>query len=331
MSCLSADVDLAKRFCHAATVQRTQRIPKLEDSVRRDVSVVGGGLAGLSAAIEFADHGHSTVVFKAKEVAWEASGRNGGQALAGLTCDQATIEARRIWRMTFEAIALFQERCMRFNIARDWQNGYLSLAVNTRKGRAMRQRQDHAQAEYAFKMQWIDNVDMPSWIASPCLHSGAFDTTSGRLNALKYSLDHRMLCGGRVICNTSTPRDRETGMQQRMATTCPQLKNTRIDHSWGGFVDIFMNCEPDFGRLKPTAGSGNTKGRANVYYLQGFSGHGLAPTGLSGKPVAMAIDGYAKRFGTFSRIQHRRFRSGKLLRKPALVAGMAHHRLRDML
>ena len=85
MSCLSADVDLAKRSCDAATLQRTQRISKFEDSMRRDVAAAGGGLAGLSAAIEFADRSYRTVVFKTKKVAWEASARNGGQALAGLT------------------------------------------------------------------------------------------------------------------------------------------------------------------------------------------------------------------------------------------------------
>jgi gamma-glutamylputrescine oxidase len=143
--------------------------------------------------------------------------------------------------------------------------------------------------------------------------------------------DHRMLYGGRVSYSTNTPRDLQANMQKRMATTFPQLKNTRTEYSWGGFVDISMNRAPDFGRLKPVAGSGSNKGPANVYYLQGFSGHGLALTGLAGKLVAEAIDGNAKRFDTFSRLKHRRFPGGKFLRTPALVAGMAYYRLRDML
>jgi gamma-glutamylputrescine oxidase len=441
MSFLSVDVDLAKKSYYAATVQRTQSFPKLEENLSCDVAVVGGGLAGLSAAIELADRGYSVVVLEAKEVGWGASGRNGGQALAGLACDQATIEAqlgmgeaRRIWSMTLEAIALIQERCNRFQIACDWQGGYLSLAVNARKAEALRQWHDHMQTEYAFKTQWIDPADMAQWIDSPRFHSGVFDTTSGHLNPLKYSLglasaaaslgvkiyehstvkaltqgdtvrlktefgevrasdvllagnvylqdlapvlqprimpvgtyivtsealdpalaqslipskaavcdtnfvldyfrptpDHRMLYGGRVSYSTNTPRDLEASMQKRMATTFPRLKNTRIEYSWGGFVDISMNRAPDFGRLKPVASSGNTKGPANVYYLQGFSGHGLALTGLAGKLVAEAIDGNAKRFDTFSRLKHRSFPGGKFLRTPALVAGMAYYRLRDML
>ncbi len=76
----------------------------------------------------------------------------------------------------------------------------------------------------------------------------------------------------------------------------PQLRDARIEHAWGGYVDITMNRAPDFGRIEP-----------DVYYLQGFSGHGIALTGLAGKLVAEAIAGTAERFDVFARIPHRDF------------------------
>jgi gamma-glutamylputrescine oxidase len=85
-------------------------------------------------------------------------------------------------------------------------------------------------------------------------------------------------------------------------------------------------CAPDFGRL-PNQG----RHAANVYYLQGFSGHGLALAGLAGKLVAEAITGDASRMDVFARIKHRAFPGGKWLRTPALVLGMAWYRLRDMI
>jgi gamma-glutamylputrescine oxidase len=69
----------------------------------------------------------------------------------------------------------------------------------------------------------------------------------------------------------------------------------------------------------------------NVYYLQGFSGHGLALTGLAGRLVAEAMAGDASRFDVFARLRHRAFPGGTRLRTPALVLGMAWYRLRDML
>jgi gamma-glutamylputrescine oxidase len=68
----------------------------------------------------------------------------------------------------------------------------------------------------------------------------------------------------------------------------------------------------------------------NVYYLQGFSGHGLALTGLAGRVVAEAMCGDAARFDLFARLRHRPFPGGPYLRTPALVLGMAWYRLRDL-
>jgi gamma-glutamylputrescine oxidase len=89
---------------------------------------------------------------------------------------------------------------------------------------------------------------------------------------------------------------------------------------WGGFVDITMNQAPDFGRLD-----------RNIYYLQGFSGHGLALAVMAGRMVAETITGHAERFDLLARIKHHRFPGGTLLRTPALVLGMLYYRLRDLL
>jgi gamma-glutamylputrescine oxidase len=105
-----------------------------------------------------------------------------------------------------------------------------------------------------------------------------------------------------------------------MAKVFPELRHTPVEYLWGGFVDISMNRAPDFGRLDD-----------NLYYLQGFSGHGVALTGLAGQLVAQAVAGQAEQFDLFAKLQHRRFPGGPLLRMPSLVLGTLYHRLRDVL
>lgn len=140
------------------------------------------------------------------------------------------------------------------------------------------------------------------------------------LDYFRFSADHRMLFGGRVSYSTQTPANLRTRMAQRMAKVFPQLSAAKVDFLWGGFVDISMNRAPDFGRLG-----------SNVYYLQGFSGHGVALTGLAGQLVAQAVAGQAEHFDVFAKLQHHNFPGGPLLRTPSLVLGMLFHRLKDRL
>ena len=134
------------------------------------------------------------------------------------------------------------------------------------------------------------------------------------------SADHRLLFGGRANYSGLSRFDAPEATRQRMLKVFPQLADVKIGFAWGGEVDITLNRAPDFGRLAP-----------NVYFLQGFSGHGIVLTGIAGKLVAEAISGTAERFDVFARIPHQAFPGGMALRRPALVLAMMYYRLRDML
>jgi len=59
----------------------------------------------------------------------------------------------------------------------------------------------------------------------------------------------------------------------------------------------------------------------NLYYLQGFSGHGVALTGLAGQMVAQAVAGQAERFDVFAQLEHRSFPRWALAAHTQLGAG----------
>ena len=433
---LASEQRLIHNSYYTASINAKPHYPSLEEDVVVDVCVVGAGLAGLSAAIELADRGYSVLVLEAETVGWGASGRNGGQIIAGLACEQSVIEkalgfdaSRKTWDVTLAALDLVRERIKRFDINCDLVNGFLGVAVGERKGAALREWYEDMSKRYHYDAdtEWIEPYAIQKWINSPRFHSGYHDRNSGHLHPLNYTLglargaasigvricehspvrtmssgepailrtdngsvkarfvvlagnmylpevapklapalarrimpvgtyiigseqidpalvatltpsksavcdsnfvldyfrfsaDHRMLFGGRVSYSTMTPTNLKEDMKRRMQLVFPQLADTKVEYSWGGFVDITMNRAPDFGRVAP-----------NVYYLQGFSGHGVALTGMSGKLVAEAIGGQAERFDLMSRIPHHDFPGGKLLRTPALVLGMLWYRMRDAL
>ncbi|AQS84117.1 MAG: FAD-binding oxidoreductase [Acetobacter aceti] len=59
-----------------------------------DVAIIGGGYTGLSTALHLAEKGLTCVVLESHGIGWGASGRNGGQVIAGLKYDPDDLIAR---------------------------------------------------------------------------------------------------------------------------------------------------------------------------------------------------------------------------------------------
>ena len=433
-SLLQSDTQLNQRSYYEASVERPAVQPPLQGAVRADVLVVGGGFAGLSAALELAQRGQRVVLLEADRVGSGASGRNGGQFIVGYASGQGEFEsqlgpadAKRAWDMSLQAIELIDRRIAEHQIECDAVKGYLYVADSARKARALLADLETQQRIYGLTCDVATGADVKRLIDSPIYQAAAYETLSGHLHPLKYALgllgaaraagvevyersavtalsqdaqgvtaataqgkvsarlavlagnctlpefgpqvaphihprimpvgtyiigtaplseaqcrqlipsnsavcdnnflldyfrfsaDHRLLFGGRASYTTQTPANLKGVMQQRLAQVFPSLRDVPIDFVWGGFVDISMNRAPDFGRVGD-----------KVYYLQGFSGHGVALTGLAGQLVAEAIAGQSERFDVFARLQHRDFPGGPLLRTPTLALGMWWHRMRDV-
>ncbi|WP_366553215.1 NAD(P)/FAD-dependent oxidoreductase [Aquibaculum sediminis] len=140
------------------------------------------------------------------------------------------------------------------------------------------------------------------------------------LDYFRRSDDHRLLFGGRVSYSKLEPANLRSSMRRAMLKVFPQLSEVQIDSAWGGFVGITRERTPDLGRLTPS-----------LYYAQGFSGQGVALTGIAGRVLAEAIAGQAERYDLFACLPHSSFPGGPLLRTPSLVLAMLWFRLQDLL
>jgi len=135
----------------------------------------------------------------------------------------------------------------------------------------------------------------------------------------RLSADRRLLFGGGERYSTQPPADIKAFVKPYMLRVYPQLAGKRIEFGWGGMLAITVSRLPHVGRLD------------NVFYAHGYSGQGVAVTGIIGKLIAEAVAGTAERFDVFASIRHQTFPGGTLLRHPLLVAAMLWYAMRDRL
>ena len=154
------------------------------------------------------------------------------------------------------------------------------------------------------------------------LISGRFGVHDTRfvVNYYRISDDHRLLFGGGENYRPGFPKDIGKFVRPYMLKIFPQLKDVGIDYAWGGTLSVTVNRLPHLGRLEP-----------NVYFGQGYSGHGISTANFAGKVIAEAVAGVSGRFDVFAGLPTHTFPGGTMLRYPGMVLGMLYYTLKDRL
>ncbi|EIT9379072.1 FAD-binding oxidoreductase [Escherichia coli] len=140
------------------------------------------------------------------------------------------------------------------------------------------------------------------------------------LDYYRLTADNRLLYGGGVVYGARDPDDVERLVVPKLLKTFPQLKGVKIDYRWTGNFLLTLSRMPQFGRLD-----------TNIYYMQGYSGHGVTCTHLAGRLIAELLRGDAERFDAFANLPHYPFPGGCTLRVPFTAMGAAYYSLRDRL
>jgi len=140
------------------------------------------------------------------------------------------------------------------------------------------------------------------------------------VNYYRFTDDKRFLFGGRESYSVGFPSDISTALVARMEGLFPQLKGVAVTHVWGGSLGITMPRLPHVARVGD-----------RVLSAAGFSGHGVALSGMAGRVMAEAVMGQEEGLATFQSLDIPRFPGGTLLRAPLLTLAMTWYAMRDRL
>jgi glycine/D-amino acid oxidase-like deaminating enzyme len=141
------------------------------------------------------------------------------------------------------------------------------------------------------------------------------------LDYYRLSADKRLLFGGLSNYSGLDPVNATGVMRAKMKKVFPSLGDVKIDYSWSGRMGISVRRMPQIGRIK----------NSNVLYISGYSGHGVAPTHMTGRILAEAVDGDTRRFDIMDKMFHMPWPGGKLFRRPAMAMGMMWYKALDAL
>ena len=140
------------------------------------------------------------------------------------------------------------------------------------------------------------------------------------LDYYRLSADKRMLFGGRFNYSGKIPSDEriKVEIKKRMVSVFPELSETKVDYGWSGNVAVSLKKIPQLGRLDD-----------NIFYSQGYSGHGVAPTHMAAKVIADAVSGEDEILNLLSTVKHIQLPGGKWFSSPATAIGMMYYQLMD--
>ena len=181
---------------YVATATGIEQHPSLQEPVRADVCVIGGGFTGLSAALNLAEQGMDVVLLEAERLGFGASGRNGGLIGSGQRKEALELEAmfglekaRELWDFGEAAKAQIRERVERHAIPCDLQDGQL---VGVHKKRYLGWAKEYADAlagRYDYPhMRALSREETRELVATDDFLEATFDAGAMTIHPLNYAL-----------------------------------------------------------------------------------------------------------------------------------------------
>ncbi len=180
---------------YARTARCLAYYPPVEANTDVDVCVVGGGLAGLTAATEIAKHGKSVVLLEQHRLGWSASGRNGGfvspgfaQSLFALEESLGLNHARELYRLSSEGAAY-----VRRTIRDDGDNPSILSGQGSlkfiRHGDivGLERRVERMAHDYNYPQTFLSRRELVGHVTTPRYQAGILDMNAIQIHPLEYT------------------------------------------------------------------------------------------------------------------------------------------------
>ncbi|QRM28720.1 FAD-binding oxidoreductase [Microvirga sp. VF16] len=178
---------------YSRTADTTETYPQATGRIEADVCIVGGGLAGLTAALKLVRSGRKVVLLEAQRVAWGASGRNGGFVSAGYATGLAAIErrvgpdqARELFRFSMEGVEIVRGNIGEFGIQDAHPVPGIVKALRYDSRGALQAARERQQREFGLQLRYLPREEVGELFVSPKYHEAVLDEGAFHFHPLNY-------------------------------------------------------------------------------------------------------------------------------------------------
>ncbi len=138
------------------------------------------------------------------------------------------------------------------------------------------------------------------------------------LDYYRLTADKRLMFGGGTNYSGRDSKSVANELRPAIEKTFPRLKGVEIEYEWTGMAGIVINRIPQLGKVSD-----------NVFYCQGYSGHGVATSHIMGEIMANAITGKLTEFDAFAGMSHIRIPLNEWFGNQALAVGMWYYKVME--
>ena len=221
----------------------------LSERTEADICIVGGGIAGISCAYELATAGKDVVLLEADQIAWGASGRNGGIVGPGFAADGATIEkklglktAKQIFDLSREGVEIFRSHTENLALPGvDIRPGSLSVS-RYRDAQGMQEYARHKTEAYGYQVDYVPTDKLREMVHTDRYFDGIYDPQAFHAHSLNYCLGlarETQRLGGRIFENTRAVSMSRQGTGHLVTTQAGSVQCENVILCQGGMVDGF--------------------------------------------------------------------------------------------
>lgn len=212
-----------------------------------DVAIVGGGYTGLSTALHLAEKGLSCAVLESHGIGWGASGRNGGQVIAGLKYDPDDLIAHfgtdlgnAMIRSTGGAANTVFDLIGRYNIACNAvHNGWIQ-AAHCEKALAKLRIKAAQWAARGTVTEILDTKRIADLTGAHGYNGGWLDPRGGKIQPLMYAFGLAKAAaslGADIFVNSAVKTMMRSAGQWRLGTGQGNLMAKQVVLATNGYTD----------------------------------------------------------------------------------------------